>query len=255
MPPEEPCMDVGNRERSPERRSRMKVVPVSRRILFALLALLLAACADAGSSPIATNDEGSWRAAPPPPIAPRYGALAFDLDGRVLLVGGWGSDPFPPGADCVLPSEPPFADGALLDLDEERWSSIAPAPVPIAWASGAVLDGDLFLLAREVVDGRGTHEAFITYDADVNAWEELPLPPVRSIDAYVLEATEHSVVAYMSSQENGAGPDVEFDPARRTWSRLPPDPLIPSFDRTIVATDEGLVLTAIADVEQPGSDA
>jgi hypothetical protein len=212
----------------------MKVVPLSRRILLALLALLLAACADAGSSPIAKNDESSWRSAPPPPIAPRYGALAFDLDGRVLLIGGWGSDPCPPSADCVPPSEPPFADGAMLDLEHDRWTSIAPAPVPIASASGAVLDGELFLLTHEVVGPAGIRDAFVAYDADLNAWEELPLPPVRPIDAYVLAATEHSVVAYEGSQENGVSPDLEFDPAGPhvvSTAAGPVDPVVRSDDR------------------------
>jgi hypothetical protein len=62
------------------------------------------------------------------------------------------------------------------------------------------------------------------------------------------------VVAYQGSQELGVQSDLAFDPSTRSWTELPADPLVTSFDRAMVWTDAGLVLLGIENVPQPGSE-
>lgn len=80
------------------------------------------------------------------------------------------------------------------------------------------------------------------------------MPPVGEDRTYVLAPVGDRLVAYQSTQELRIRSDLEFDPSARTWSELPADPLVPSFDRTMVWTDAGLVLLGIENVPQPGSE-
>jgi hypothetical protein len=221
-------------------------------VLVPLLALA-AACADPGS-PRGAPDEGSgWVSTPPSPLSPRYGAHAFWVDGRVVIVGGFASDPCPPNADCALPAEAPLRDGATFDPATGEWRPIAEAPAPVGWASAAVVGDRVYLWVQEMEGVPRTRRAFLAYDAVGDRWEELPAPAIGEDLGYLLAAGGDGVVAYQSSQESGVAPDLAYDPASAAWSELPPDPLIPSFDRTMVGTDAGLVLLGIENVPQPGS--
>ncbi|MGH2634861.1 MAG: hypothetical protein ACRDHU_01735 [Actinomycetota bacterium] len=214
-----------------------------------------AACADGGPEDggAGSRDEGpAWVQIPPSPLTPRYGAHAFWVGDRVVVAGGFASDPCPPGADCALPSEPPLRDGAALDPATGHWRSIAEAPVPLGWVSGAVLGSRVYLWVEE--SGVGSSRAFLAYHAEADRWEELPAPPVGGDHGYVLAAGGDRIVAYQGTQESGVRSDLAYDTASGTWSEVPADPLIPSFDRTMVWTDAGLVLIGIENVPQPGSE-
>jgi hypothetical protein len=80
------------------------------------------------------------------------------------------------------------------------------------------------------------------------------VPPVGDDLNNLLAAAGEHVVVYQQSQERGVQSDFEFDPATGTWRELPRDPLIESFDRTMVWTDAGIVLLGIENVPQPGSE-
>lgn len=211
--------------------------------------VLLAGCAD--PRPERAGDETGWMEVADPPLSPRYGAHAFWLDERVVVMGGTDARPCPTHAACVPPDEPPFRDGAGLDPATGRWRTIAEAPVPLGWAWSAVLGDTVYLWITGSGWSPGAPPAFVAYDAGDDRWQALPFP--QGEDGRGLAAAGDLVVAYQGSQENGVRPDLVFDPSTRTWAELPPDPLIPSFDRTMVWTEAGLVLLGIEDVPQPGS--
>lgn len=227
----------------------------ARRAVAALVVVVLvgAACADAPSDR-RLSPGSSWTRVPASPLSPRFGALALWVGQRVVVVGGSASDPCPPGAACVPPSEPPLSDGATFDPQSATWQRIADAPVPIRWASGAVVDDALYLWVPASEGEPEAHPAFLSYDVAEDRWDELPMPPV--VDGWwpFLASYGHRIVAYQSSQEVRVLADLVFDPTTGTWSELPRDPLVPSFDRSMVGTDAGLVLIGIENVPQPGSD-
>jgi hypothetical protein len=228
-----------------------------RAIILAALAVAAigTACARA-TSPDSQPLEASpgWVEVPGSPLSPRFGSHAFWVGQEILVLGGSASDPCPPTAACLPPSELPLRDGAALDPETGTWRTIAPAPVPLGWASGAVLGDVLYIWVRADEDIPETRRAFVSYDVESDRWEELPLPPVGEDRTYVLAPTGDGIVAYQSTQEFDVMPDLEFDPSTRTWSELPTDPLVPSFDRTMVWTEAGLALLGIENVPQPGSE-
>jgi hypothetical protein len=227
-------------------------VPVVRAYVAVSVGLvLLAGCADSHLKP--ARDEPGWTQVADPPLSPRYGAHAFWLDERVVVMGGTDTRPCPPSADCVPPDQPPFRDGAALDLTTGRWRPIADAPVPLGWASSAIVGDTVYLWITGSEWSPGAPPSFVAYDAGDDRWQELPLPQGEEDEWQALAAAGDLVVAYQGSQENGVRPDLAFDPSTRTWAELPRDPLIPSFDRTMVWTDDGLVLIGIEDVPQTGS--
>lgn len=229
----------------------------------ALLALMLAvavACSQDGADRLTLEERsggraGSWQPLPGSPLSPRHEALSFAVDGLVLIVGGRDTRPCPAGADCAGPRKPPLRDGAAFDPRTGTWTAIEDAPVPLGSASGTVLGDTLYLWVSGFADRPTAQPAFLAYHAEDDRWEELPLPPGAEglLDHHLVAAGE-VVVAYSGSQENGVLPDLIYDPAGGTWAELGPDPLTPSFDRTLVWTGEELVLLGIADVPNPGAE-
>jgi hypothetical protein len=69
-----------------------------------------------------------------------------------------------------------------------------------------------------------------------------------------LVAAGSRLVAFRTSEEQGGGPDLVLDASTKTWQALPPDPLTPAFDRTMVWIGEGLVLFDREIVPSPGSE-
>lgn len=83
--------------------------------------------------------------------------------------------------------------------------------------------------------------AFLKYDPGSDRWSRLPLPDPKP-PWPLLASAPSGLIAYQHSQEGGVTPELLFDPATGTWTEFPPDPLRPSYDRTIVPTDSGIVL-------------
>lgn len=56
----------------------------------------------------------------------------------------------------------------------------------------------------------------------------------------------------MGSHENDHRPDLRYDPRQGTFVELPPDPLLPSFDRDLTVVDDLIVVTGIPLSPSPG---
>lgn len=222
-----------------------------RRIVVLAL-VVLASCSSPGANGPGSEAEGDWERLPESSLSARYATRSIALGGELYVLGGTAAEPCPPNADCIEPSDPFLADGAVYDPATQSWGEIADAPIPIGYGSSSVVDGKLYLLVSEYGSTHpSTRAAFLCYDAAGDRWEELRLP--REHEERILTSRGPRVVAFQSSQENGVKEDLVYDPETDSWAELPPDPLRESFDRWMVWTDEGLVLTAIEDVPQPGA--
>lgn len=228
------------------RRTRHPLLPAT-----ALAAVVLSSCgpsADqasrtpgAGPRSASTRAEltaGEWTRLPDSPLSPREGSAAAHVpspDGDLaVFVGGYTGQPCPPNADCVIPEAATASDGAAYNLGTGAWEPIADAPRPVpSYSPTAVIDDTLYVLAGGRV---------LAWDAGDDAWTVLEAPVAPGWAA--LEAHGDALVVVSGSDENGIRPDQVYETGTGTWSRLPSDPLKPSFDRVLVATPAGLVLTA-----------
>jgi hypothetical protein len=220
-----------------------------RTVLATLIAtgsvLATAACgpsvvtpADPGSAPAA----GTWTRLPDSPLSPREGGavahVATPGSDLAVFIGGYVGPPCPPNADCDVPAGSTASDGAALDLETGTWRTIAEAPRPVASYSSAAVIGDTVYVLTE--------RHLLVWDASDDAWTELD-PPTRPAWGTLVADTEGDaprLIVTGSSDEYGVQPDQVWDPVTGTWSGLPTDPLRPSFDRYLVPTSAGLVLTA-----------
>lgn len=194
-----------------------------------------------------------WVEMAPSPLSARRAAHAYEVGERLLIIGGTEAEPCPANADCLEAKEPPLTDGAIYDPATNTWERIAEAPLPLGYGSGTVIGDTLYV--RIYTYGSSSSElkeAFLSYDAGNDRWTQLELPPVGTPVA--LTAADDKVIAYQTTQEDGVRPDLSFDPATGRWSKLPRDPLEPSFDRSMVWTDQGLVLLGIESVPNPGAE-
>lgn len=222
-------------------------------VMVALLAV--GACGDVpisgGGKRLSAGSK--WEQIAASPLSARRSPHAFEVDGRLLVVGGTEAEPCPANADCVEPKEPPLRDGAFYDPVSNTWEKVAEAPVPLGFGTGTVVDDALYLMVWGfAASGPGVKDAFISYDSSTDTWSELDLPPVDTPPT--LTTFDGRVVAFQTAQENGIRADLVYDPKTAGWSRLPPDPLRPSFDRSMVGTDSGLVLIGIENVAEPGAE-
>ncbi|QCC77103.1 hypothetical protein [Nocardioides daphniae] len=172
---------------------------------------------------------GRWSRLPDLPLSPRRGPVVAAVGGRVVVVGGYTGFPCPPHADCVYDDD--FArDG--VTLHDGGWQPIADLPVQIPErASSAVLPSGLFVLA----EGEILH-----WRSDEDAWSRIPLPRGQQHGALV--AHDGRLHLVQGSDELGERPDYVLTQAG-AWEPLPDDPYDASFDRAMVSTPHGLVLT------------
>jgi DNA-binding CsgD family transcriptional regulator len=216
-----------------------------------IAAILMTASGDDDGSPGVSSPmvfSGQWERLPEPPIRPRANVVSVWTGQEALFVGG---DTFvcSPGANCVAPPEPPFQDGAVYDPVTNAWRRIADAPVPIRWASTAVLDGQVYFLAYPF---NTAETAFLRYDIGEDEWTELDRPPGQPGFHYIV-ATDTAIIAYATTHERGEIRDYRFDTTFEEWTALPPDPLAPSFDRSMVWAGGQLYLFARELPGVPGS--
>lgn len=219
-------------------------------------------------------ETGVWRPIPPGPLSPREGALGFWTGEELVIVGGIDDDPclptregasasgfsaFRSAALCVPGYLSVLADGAAFDPDTGTWRQIAPAPVPLTAAGpGVVHDGVIYILVG------GQPETFLAYHPADDRWEHLPPPATRN--GTLVEAGDKVALVknqdpegdpdlWLEDPDRGVAPDMSFNPATKDWHAIPPDPLIPSWDRSLVWTGTELVLLGAEAVPQPGSEA
>lgn len=198
------------------------------------------------SIPAHVETRGAWQPLPPPPIPYRQGAIGFWVDGHVVIVGGYETaPPCPRFAHCAGSDSPESRDGAAYEPSTETWTTIAASPMPIMPFAGTVLGDTAYVWGS--TDGY-TEMSLLAYNVNDDQWSTFPLPPgPQRPTALMLAPAGDMVVAFADSQERGVTADSLFDPSTGEWTALPLDPLIPSFDRSMVWTGTELVLIAPED--------
>ena len=229
-----------------DRQIIMDVVKVGLGVLCAVV-LGLVGCGQ--DMPIDLAERGGWVRLPDPPLSGRNSASIVGVGDDVIVFGG--TDFLcPPGADCGVGDSVAFGDGAALNRLSNEWRPIADLPVPTILADTAVLGGEVFALTR----GFGpVNRELIAYDVSDDAWLQIGLPHETAVSwQFSIVATDDAIVLYVTTDENGTGPDWVYDPTDQSWSELPDDPLGPAFDRLMVWNDAALFLFDNALVEFPG---
>jgi hypothetical protein len=229
----------------------MKRRSVARALCLSLVAAVLASCGEASPRTTPAAAEEGWSRLPAASLSPRRSSHALWVSGRLVIMGGTDASACPPNADCVAPEEPSRRDGAIFDPATEKWEPISRAPVPLGPGWTAVMGDRIYVL---LYGHTSTHPserpAFVSYDVSDDDWQELAHPDPKAFIGLV--AAEPNLVAFQTTQENGYAPDFIYDPRSDAWTELPRDPLTPSFDRWMTWTPQGLVLTGIEHVPQPG---
>jgi hypothetical protein len=222
-------------------------------LALAAAALVTAACGAQDALHSGNRSETTrWHAIPAGPLSPRETALGLWTGNEVLLIGGSDAPPCPPSASCAASDEPPLADGAAFDPQTGTWRRIADSPVPFDWAEGAVIGNTAYLWIPGSPGRPQAASAFLAYYIADDRWEELTLP-VHDLGWYGIAQAGERIVAYTSSDEEREQSDFLFDPATKSWSELPADPLSPSFDRVMAWSGRELVLFDHELVPNPGS--
>lgn len=169
----------------------------------------------------------------------------------LVLVGGCGPAGRPPAGSG------PTEVGAPLsaELSPGRWSPLPDVPLSprenpvVAHVAGrvvvvggfagmpcppnadceraptAAVGSDLYVLAE--------HTLLVWHGTD-NVWDTVPVPGPASWSALVADGTR--LVVAPGTDEYGVRPDRVLDTTTGEWETLPPNPLAPSFDRTVTAT-------------------
>jgi hypothetical protein len=125
---------------------------------------------------------------------------------------------------------------------------------PFEWVQAVVIRTTAYLWIPGSPGRPNAESAFLAYRPREDRWQELPLPAGDSDRfAGIVEAGDR-VVAYTGTDEQREQSDLVFDPATRSWSKLPPDPLSPSFDRSMAWSGQELLLFDHELVPNPGSE-
>jgi len=175
-----------------------------------------------------------WHQLPDPPLSPRTGAVAVSVGDEVIVAGG--TDFLcPPAADCTFDGTE-FRDGAAFDREQNAWRRIADAPVPLLVPSAVSARGDAWFLT-------GRPDApLVRYDPATDAWGTVHGAPEGL--GLGLVVTDAGLVVYQLSDERGEGVDWIYDLDAAEWGPLPDDGMVDSYDRQVVAVDNGLLLFA-----------
>ena len=215
--------------------------------------LLVAACGDSPAT-VTAADAGpdgeeavapGWQELPPSPLAPRQGAAGV-LTGREVLVVGGDRALCPPNARCAAPVGAGFSDGAAFDPEARAWRTIEPAPVPVVAASAVAAGTDAYFWMA------WPEPTLLRYSIADDAWDVVELPAALG-GSHQMTVFGDRLLFYAGSDEAGEVADVVLDPAGGAVEELAPDPLSPSYDRTIAASGGDLFLFAHDIVPNPNS--
>lgn len=193
--------------------------------------------AETDGDPLASSE--GWVRAPEPPIEARSSAVVADLDGIIVVTGGW-EYLCPPGADCAVDpaSVTRFADGAAFDPRTGEWVPIADAPIAFVSGGWTTSGSDLYVTAGCVGETNCAESAVVLrYRGADDEWDTLSAPdqlPTPSLATL----TDGTVVAFGGSDEQGESPDYILVGDR--WEPLPDDPLPAVYDRFVVGDGERL---------------
>lgn len=186
------------------------------RAAFLLLAILAAAgCVGVrrdSPAPLDLSAPGTWAVLAPLPT-PRQEVAVAALDGRVIVIGGFGR------------TMEPTATVEAYDPAANAWTRLAPLPTPLHHAAAGVAAGRLFVVGG-FTGGRVRWEAsaaVFEYDAARNSWAtRAPMPTPRGgLAVAVLNDRLH---ALGGSADQVTGAHEIYDPATDRWSRASPMP-------------------------------
>jgi hypothetical protein len=224
------------------RRTALKVAAVALVVLGGVGAAVGIAGRDQGATTIATDpDTPTSTTAPPPPgtapvvgwapmaaspIATRNQFLALDMDGEVLVWGGY---------DLV--SGEPLTDGAVYRTASDTWVPVAAGPLDHGGGPVAAWTGDEAIVLVEdhdsesPTDGEGQAAA---YDPATDTWRRLADPPADLAlgDAVTKVLWTGSDVVVIDGEGGGSASAIAtYDPATDTWTDgADPDVAVPDGD-------------------------
>jgi hypothetical protein len=166
------------------------------------------------------------------------------LAGRFVILGG-DEGACPRNADCAPPADPPRRDGAAYNPTLRSWAPIAEAPRGLrSLQTHAVVGNVLYVLLKDDL---------LAYDGVADAWTRPPGPPAGHRGGRLVDLGGRPAVIAEERRTGEAAADAVYDPTSRSWTKLPADPLGPSFDRVLTDTPAGAVLTGKKLVPAPGS--
>lgn len=145
--------------------------------------------------------------------------VALSLSNRIHLVTG-----------SLHGSDASGATGTHLvyDPDGDTWAEARPAPTARSSATGAVIDGQLYVAGgRTTEDGVTNLGALERYDPATDEWTELrPLPqPSGGLNGAALNGTLYVFGGEHFDEGGGVyGHTWAYDPAADEWTEMPPMP-------------------------------
>jgi len=145
--------------------------------------------------------------------------VALSVDGRIHLVTG--SLHLGDGA-----SQGASRTHLVYEPDADAWSEARPVPTARSSATGAVIDGHLYVVAgRRTDDGVTNLGALERYNPDIDTWAELrPLPqPSGGLAGAALNGTLYVFGGEYFSDGGGVYERTwAYDPAMDTWTERAP---------------------------------
>jgi hypothetical protein len=178
----------------------------------------------------------AWTRLPDPPLQPRTSPVVAHLGDRVVVVGGVRRISCPPRSGCRFPGV--YENGAAYDLETRSWRRIAPVPLWLGAGAPVAVDGD-----RLVALGGGFPGHVFVYDAGLDRWTRMPLPPhpLRGNDV-VTAARGRVYVADGDDSRRRPGVQV-LDLRTRRWEQLPRSANRPLLGlRRLLMTTRGLMV-------------
>ncbi len=186
-----------------------------RLVLAALVTVLAGGCVGLTTESVAPVDltaPGAWNILAPMPT-PRQEVAVAALDGRVYVIGGFGS------------GMRPVATVEAYDPNANEWEPKPSLPEPLHHAAAAVVNGRLFVIGG-YTGGRLRWEAspiVYEYDPQGNAWRtRAAMPTPRG--ALAVAVLANRIHALGGSGEQVSQAHEVYDPAADRWTAANPMP-------------------------------
>lgn len=146
---------------------------------------------------------------------PLHHAMAVNLDGRLVVIGGWAQQGGDPTAEV---------SGEVLVLGDGGWEPLAPLNHPRAAGAAAVVDGQIV-----VVGGQRDNELVLPteiYDPEADEWREgAPIPtPREHVAAGAFDGGVYAVGGRALGPDRNLDVLERYDVASDTWEKLEPMP-------------------------------
>jgi N-acetylneuraminic acid mutarotase len=159
------------------------------------------------STGTAAGYAGSWTKIAHPLHSQLGSAVAALPDGRVVAVGGWDMTTTGQTSAYVQAYRPAT----------DSWSRLAPLPRPRAWLGAATVDGVLYALGGEGVNGH-VHTTVWAYDAGANSWSgRAPMPAGLRNFATAASGGKLYVIGGITSGFTISARVYAYTPATDSW--------------------------------------